>query len=143
MQTGETVDCGERPPLPGPMPMMPSRDSFARAYYARAAPVSSLAKPLVNALFCLASCLHVGKMQEEGCSGNQRTPVHPGGPSPGRSAGASPGGSSRASPGSSPRSSPGISPGGSSAGSTGQAESRRPPHLTRDLGFGKTPSTDQ
>jgi hypothetical protein len=60
------------------------------------------------------------------------TPVHPGGPSPGRSLGAS--------RGTSPT---GTSPGGSSAASTGHNfEDRRPPTFTRgDLGT-PTPSPE-
>jgi hypothetical protein len=34
---------------------MPSRESFARTYYASTA-VSSFAKPMVAAFLCLASC---------------------------------------------------------------------------------------
>jgi hypothetical protein len=59
--------------------------------------------------------------------GRQMTPVHPGGPSTGRSLGAS----------------HGTSPGGSSAASTGHNfEDRRPPTVTRgDLGT-PTPSPE-
>jgi hypothetical protein len=41
MRSGASLDVGERPPIPGPAPLMPSRDSFARTYYASMA-VSSL-----------------------------------------------------------------------------------------------------
>ncbi|KAM0855632.1 hypothetical protein ACQ4PT_049640 [Festuca glaucescens] len=34
MRTGQSLDLGEQPPLPGPAPLMPSMESFARKYYA-------------------------------------------------------------------------------------------------------------
>jgi hypothetical protein len=41
MRSGASLDVGEQPPIPGPAPLMPSRESFARTYYASTA-VSSL-----------------------------------------------------------------------------------------------------
>jgi hypothetical protein len=41
MRSGGSLDVGDQPPIPGPAPLMPSRDSFDRTYYASTA-VSSL-----------------------------------------------------------------------------------------------------
>jgi hypothetical protein len=41
MRSGGSLDVGEQPPISGPTPLMPSRESFARTYYALIA-VSSL-----------------------------------------------------------------------------------------------------
>jgi hypothetical protein len=64
MRSGASFDVGEQPPpIPGPAPLMPSRESFARTYYA-SMPVSSFCQtngcrfPLPRKL--LTSREHVG-----------------------------------------------------------------------------------
>ena len=42
-QTGESQDdIGPMPPMPGPLPVVPTPSTFARIYYASTPPVSSL-----------------------------------------------------------------------------------------------------
>jgi hypothetical protein len=55
-QTGESQDdLGPIPPLPGPLPVVPTPAQFARTYYA-STPVSSLPNHWLPFSFCLASC---------------------------------------------------------------------------------------